>query len=124
VREDVKQVAQQMQEELSGWRAALSDLIGLADQGNPQGALDVSTSRCIPFYEALRRDAERMNAIQEELLAHDSEAGAAVISSSRWIQLGLLGLSLAVGAGVVLIVRHTSRPRLPKPRPLVKKSRP
>ena len=108
VSEDSRQLVNQMQEELTMWRAALTDVARLAEQGDPQTALELATARCVPIYEASMRDTNRLRAIQEESLAQDAESGASVIRGSRWTQFGLLALSLAIGAIVVLIVRRTN----------------
>lgn len=108
-REDSKQMIRQLQEELDDWKGALVDVIHLADQGHAQAALDLANVRCVPIYDANTRDTGHMRQIQQEILQQDSQAGAAVISFSRWTQWGLLGLSLAVGATVFLLVRQTNR---------------
>jgi methyl-accepting chemotaxis protein len=103
-----RQISDRLQEELTRWRPVISEAVRVAEQGDPNAALQIIKERGLPIYEENRRQTSRLQAIQDEILARDAEAGSALSSSSHWTAIILLALSLAVGAVVVIIVRRTS----------------
>ena len=106
--QEVRQITDKLQEQLTQWLAVVGEAEKLADQGDANGALQIIKEKGIPIYEENRRQTARLLAIQEEILASDTEAGAVLGNTSYWTAIILLTLSLAVGVSVVVIVRSTN----------------
>jgi methyl-accepting chemotaxis protein/methyl-accepting chemotaxis protein-1 (serine sensor receptor) len=108
VTEEGRQITERLQDELIRWRAVMTEAEQFSDHGDVDRIIEVIGRKGTPIYEESRVQCERLIAIQDEILAHDAEAGASLSTASHWTALGLLLLSLVVGSVVVVIVRKTS----------------
>jgi methyl-accepting chemotaxis protein len=103
-----RQITDKLQVDLTEWLGVISEAEKMTDQGDANGALQIIRTKGLPIYEENRRQTTRLLAIQDELLAQDTEGGAALSRASHWTAIVLLSLSLGVGIVVVVIVKNTS----------------
>lgn len=104
-----RRLTDQLQDCLTRWREVEGELKRLVDQGDADGALKVAITKGKPFYEANTAQAARLRTLQDEMMARDTEAVDTLGRTGIWTTAGLLSLSLAIGAIVFLIVRHTNQ---------------
>jgi methyl-accepting chemotaxis protein len=103
-----REIINRLQDGLNSWRALGADLKRLVDQGDAEGALKLAKAKGLPVYQESSRETTRLGAIQDEILARDTEAAANLTTTGQWTAIVLLGLSLGVGVVVFVIVRHTN----------------
>jgi methyl-accepting chemotaxis protein len=108
VAEEAKRLTNQLETELAAWRTVIGEIQQLSGSGKPEEAEKVATGQGVPIYEAAGKDSERIQEIQNQQLDKDKQVAADTRSTSRWIALTLVALSLALGAVVFLMVRSTS----------------
>jgi methyl-accepting chemotaxis protein len=107
--DDDRRITSELETTLSAWRGAIAEVRRLADAGDADGALRVGNEKALPLYAAANRSSRRLEEVQKQTLEQNRQAAAGVDSASRWATLVLIGLALAVGLAVVLIVRGTTR---------------
>jgi methyl-accepting chemotaxis protein len=105
ITEEGKQIVNQLDISLSEWRTAFAEIEQLAASGNPDEAARIAVVKGLPIYNAAGKGTQRLQEIQVGLVKADSDAAADVSSLSRWATFVLIGVSLAVGGGVLWIVR-------------------
>ena len=108
VRDESRQLADQLDASLVAWRAAVGELQECCSAGNPEGGITIAVDKGVPIYEAAGKSAQRIQDIQKELLQNDRQAAAELKVTSRWIAIGLIGLAVALGAAIFIEVRSTS----------------
>jgi methyl-accepting chemotaxis protein len=109
VTEEGRQLAAQLETELAEWRSAFAEISRLDESGNPDAALKVAVEKSTPIYEAAGKAVQRLQEIQTELLASGRAAAANTESTSRWIALTMIGISIALGIGILFVVRQTNQ---------------
>jgi methyl-accepting chemotaxis protein len=109
VREDGRAVINQLQDQLTRWRALIEDIQQAAGRGDPASALAAALSKGLPIYKENTDSAEHFRNIQNVILVQQQAAGESIYSLSRWTAIALLGLTLLAGVVVILVVRRTSR---------------
>ena len=107
VTDEGRGLVNQLQDELTAWRSAISDIQDAATRGQPDAAIQISLSKALPVYEANTRDAARLRQLENEILAQQQARGASIYSVSLWSVLAGLALTL-VGGGLQLWVAHSS----------------
>jgi methyl-accepting chemotaxis protein len=108
VTDEAKQLSNQLDTELAGWRTVIGEVQQLCAAGKLDDALKVATGQGVPIYEAAGKDSERIQEIQNQQLQQDKQAAADTRSVSRWMVLTFLGFSIALGVMILLVVRRTS----------------
>jgi methyl-accepting chemotaxis protein len=109
VTEEGKQLAGQLESELAQWRSVFAEVHQLAASGNPDAALKLALEKAVPIYESAGKDSLRIQDINKGLLEKDRLAAADLNGTSRWIALSLIGLSIAIGIGILFVVRQTNQ---------------
>jgi methyl-accepting chemotaxis protein len=109
VTEEGRQSADQLESNLAAWRPIFAEICQLAASGNPDAALKLAVEKTVPIYQSASKAAQRILEIQIGLLEKDRVATADLNSASHWIALTLIGLSLALGIGILFIVRQTTQ---------------
>lgn len=109
IREDGRRLVNQSQAHLSKWREVFEEVKQAAVQGDPEKAKAIEIEKGTPIDEANSRDMARFLEIQNEILGMQRANGSSIYRVSRWTALGLLFVALATGAGVLLVVRKTTR---------------
>jgi methyl-accepting chemotaxis protein/methyl-accepting chemotaxis protein-1 (serine sensor receptor) len=108
VTDEGRQATNQLEASLVAWRAAVGELEECCSSGNPEGGITIAVDKGVPIYEAAGKSAQRIQDIEKDLLEKDRQAAADLKMTSLWIAIGLIGLSLALGAGILFVVRRTS----------------
>jgi methyl-accepting chemotaxis protein len=109
VTEEAKRLTSELEADLTAWRAVFVEVDRLASAGNPDAALKMLLEKAQPIYNDAGKKSQRLQEQQRELLEKDRQAAADVHSASRWIAFALIGLSVAIGIGIVFIVRQTTQ---------------
>jgi methyl-accepting chemotaxis protein len=107
-RDEAKALASEITGKMSEWQPRYEDLLRQCAGGHPDEANRIRKDVTAPIYNAVATAGKRLAAIEVEVLAEDKAKLAGDYSSSVWICLSLLGLTVAAGAVVVLVVRSTS----------------
>jgi methyl-accepting chemotaxis protein/methyl-accepting chemotaxis protein-1 (serine sensor receptor) len=105
---DATQLTNQLDTDLASWRTVIGEVEQLSASGNADAALKVATDKGVPIYEAAGKDALQLEEIQNQRLEKDKQAASDSKSSSRWIGLVLIGLSVALGVAIQFVVRGIS----------------
>ena len=104
-----KQTTADMSARLVEWLPHYEDLLANCQSGDIAEANRIRKEVVAPIYKKIDSDARRLTELEMGLLARDKAALAQLESTSRWIALGLLTLSLLAGAGLVVVVRNIDR---------------
>ena len=91
---------------IDGWKQVKDQAASLVNSGQPQQAFDLAVARATPFIIECETEAARLIEIKTKALADARAAGDASYTFVRWLTLGMLALSLLVGAGVAFLVRR------------------
>jgi methyl-accepting chemotaxis protein len=94
---------------IAEWLKEYSELERLADSGDAAGGFNYGVQHIVPIYQALDKDANKLADLQMARLHENRTEAADQNSRSRMIAFILLGLSLGLGAVVMLTVRQISR---------------
>jgi methyl-accepting chemotaxis protein/methyl-accepting chemotaxis protein-1 (serine sensor receptor) len=109
VTDAARQAADALQVSLAAWQGAHQELMRAGRTGKDVKAIGtVLQVKILPVQTAAQEALERIAQAQVELNHAAVTAAADNTSSARWITFVLLGLCLAVGGGVLFVVRHTS----------------
>jgi methyl-accepting chemotaxis protein/methyl-accepting chemotaxis protein-1 (serine sensor receptor) len=106
--EEARNLIDQLQSNLQGWKAAKAEMDRLITSGTPEAAVDVAVQAGVPLYEAHARACARLRQLQDELYTQDADDVGSLATTSRWIAGSLLFLSFILGTVVVLVVRKTT----------------
>jgi len=109
VTKEAKQLTGELESDLTTWCSVFTEIQQLASSGNPDAALKLALEKAMPIYESAGKASQRVQEIQRGLLEKDSLAAADMNATGRWIPLTLIGLSLALGVGILFVVRQTNR---------------
>ena len=109
VREDGRRLVNQLQDQLTRWRAVIVDIEKAAGNGDASLALKLDVERGLPIYQENMRDSGRFAAIQNEILGQQRERGQSLHASSVAIALILLVITLAAGGLLLFVVFNASR---------------
>ncbi len=108
VTDEARSLTNQLDTKLAAWRTVIGQIEQLCASGQPDAGVKAGLEQGLPIFEASGKDAERIQEIQKQQLEQDKQAAADTRSLSRWIVFALVGLSLALGVAVLLVVRGTS----------------
>lgn len=104
--------ARRLIDDLQGTAASIAsshqELYRLVREDNNEAAAQFLKEKLFPLAAQANASAERLLIQQERLLATVSDAAETSVSRTRWIAVLLIGLTVLVGAAVVLIVRQTN----------------
>jgi methyl-accepting chemotaxis protein/methyl-accepting chemotaxis protein-1 (serine sensor receptor) len=93
---------------LVAWKPLYQEVeLGCANQ-KYEGALTAAMDKTVSIAQQMQDGAGTVMEIQQGYLAAASKDAEALSSRSRWIAMLLIGLCVAVGAGVVFMVRQIS----------------
>ena len=109
IRQEARQIADQLQSELTEWRGVIGEVDKGGSHGDPDDAMRIEVAKGMPLFAANTRDTARFSQLQDENLANQRAVGASIYSSSRWTAFAGLLLSLLTGVIIQLVVRHTNR---------------
>lgn len=107
--EEGRRAANELEEQGRLWRAVGAELRRAAETLDGELALKIGRDKGLPVYEASVRSASRLREIQNQNLREARAEGESLGSASRWTAFIALGLSIGLGALVLLIVRQISR---------------
>ena len=99
-------LSSEISQALTSWQTRHEDLVRQCKAGEVAEANRIRKEVTAPIYKKIEANAKRLEAMQKELLAKDKAAMQDMNSLNRWIAIGLLGLCLAVGAAVIMVVRQ------------------
>src|SRR5689334_15204656 len=106
VRQDGLRLVDQLQQELTAWRAVIVDIEAAAAHNDPDSAVRIAVTKGLPIYQENTRDTEAFRAIQNEILDEQRARAAAIYNSSFWTAGGLLSLGVLAGILMLLLVRR------------------
>jgi len=109
VRPESKSLAADIADRVTEWLPHYEEVVRQCEAGNLAEANRVRKDITGPLYNKIGADGRQLSARQKEMLVEDKSALGQEYSRSHWIALALLGLSLGVGAVVVIVVRNVSR---------------
>jgi len=105
VTEEGKRVTAEMEAKLAEWHPLFEEIVRLSAAGDVTEANRIRRDVTGPIYKRILANAQRVAEIQKELVEKDKVRIADESASSRWIAMVLLGVSLVIGIGIVLITR-------------------
>jgi methyl-accepting chemotaxis protein/methyl-accepting chemotaxis protein-1 (serine sensor receptor) len=106
--EEGRQIAGRLQEQLTTWRSVIGEVQQAAGRGDPDGATKISREKGLPIYDANTRDTQRLDALDDAILAKQRSAATALAAQSRWTAIAVLAFSLLTGLAVLMIVRGST----------------
>ena len=109
VTDEGKQLVNQLQDELTTWKAVIVDIADIAAQKGPDEAMKIAISRGLPIYQANTRDTAAFRDLQNRMLNEQHERAAAIHRSSVWIALVLFALNMAAGIVLLIVVWRATR---------------
>jgi methyl-accepting chemotaxis protein/methyl-accepting chemotaxis protein-1 (serine sensor receptor) len=95
----------QMDASLAEWLKENREYLTLADRGDFDSAHNVLLEKMYPRLEKLEKTTEQVAARQQALLAEVNQNAQQAIRLSRGLAIALIILNLAIGAGVLWVVR-------------------
>ena len=98
-----------LQSELVSWRSSFAEIQRLAYAGDTEAAMNVTISRGVPIYEAVKAESQRLGELQREIFQQDRQNASELETWSRWIVLGMIGFLIPLGVAIRFVVRGTSR---------------
>ncbi len=108
VTEEGRRLVGDLDQSLAAWQGAFTQLVALADAGKPDEAAALGITN-VSIYEAANRNVKRLDELCLGLLEQDRQHAGETSTQSIWISGGLIALSLALGAIVLLAVRRGNR---------------
>jgi methyl-accepting chemotaxis protein len=102
---EIAEIAARLEE----WSRYFDEIERAARSGNAAEADRIRSEKIAPVAAAIEKTADRLTNQQMELLETDKQELASVHTLSQWIIVGLLGVAFVTGAGVVVIMRKTTR---------------
>jgi len=107
--EESKQLLNQLEAGLASWRSTFDEIGQLCATGNAEAALEVATAKGVPVYESAGQATARLHELQQHQLEEARQAAINARDVSLWTASVLMGVSLALAAAVLVLVRNTSR---------------
>ena len=105
-----KQNLGQVEGSLSEWQTVHQELLRMCERGDDaQRLVDYIPEKVFPVTRRLGGGTEQLIEQQRSLMREASDRAAVQSSTSRWVSLILLGLCLAVGSAVFVVVRQVNR---------------
>jgi methyl-accepting chemotaxis protein/methyl-accepting chemotaxis protein-1 (serine sensor receptor) len=99
--------------DIAGWEAEWQrhsqEILVQVAAGNPVEANRIRKDDVAPLYKKINPAAQRLAAIEKEVLQKDQGSVGDAITWNRWISFTLLGLMLLVGGVVAIVVSRISR---------------
>ena len=105
VLEASKQAVQRIKDSLAAWSASMAKVSSLLDEGHPSEAEAYSKAHSRPAYDQIAKECNTLEANQEKLMKEAGENGKKDYAEARWMILGVILVSLSVGALILWIVR-------------------
>jgi methyl-accepting chemotaxis protein/methyl-accepting chemotaxis protein-1 (serine sensor receptor) len=103
-----KRLIPELRDTLDAAVQAQEELYALARAGKPEAAVVVYSDKALPLLKRGRAAADRMVALQSELMAKTGQDAEASVAGARWTTIGSIALALLVSGFVVFVVRQTS----------------
>ena len=91
------------------WPRYFDEIEKVARSGNAVEADRIRSEKVAPISAVIEKTADRLTEQQMELLETDKRELASIHTLSQWMIFGLLGIACVTGAGVVMIMRKTTR---------------
>lgn len=107
--EEGKNLVADVSSKLTDWLPHYDEVVQKASAGDVVEANRIRKEVTAPLYKTIGKDAQRLTALETEVMSEDQNEMAAQYNRSVWLATILLGLFVCVGAVVILIVRHISR---------------
>lgn len=101
--------ADQVEAELRSWTAVVEEIGKLCLEGKLVEADEVRTTKQRPIADRLAAAAQDIIEINKAILAKTASDGEETAFRSRWIAFLMIGISLATGFVVLLLVRRINR---------------
>jgi methyl-accepting chemotaxis protein/methyl-accepting chemotaxis protein-1 (serine sensor receptor) len=108
VLEESKRHLKQIEQCVNSWMEVFPEVHKLASQGGADAATQFANEKILPVREALSQHAEQLTQLELAALTQDKKELAATEQRSHWTMLVVISAMLALGAGVLGLVRRTS----------------
>jgi len=109
VTERARKAADNAESGLSGWKEVFAEITRLCEAGRIEDVAQFRKEKEVPLAKAIADGAAEILAVQRELLAASSNSAMAEATSSRWVVIICIAVSLLVGAIILFVVRRVSQ---------------
>ena len=105
-----RQAVEALHTSLAAWQGLHQELFGVKRSGKDMKMMITFIGdRILPVQSTAQQNVEKLTQLQRDLNQAAAAESADSTSSARWIAFGLLIICLAIGGGVLFMVRHTSQ---------------
>ncbi|MGE5647629.1 MAG: methyl-accepting chemotaxis protein [Acidobacteriota bacterium] len=103
-----KRAVEQAASGLEAWKVSFEEVADMCVKGQVEEGNTIRKEKQKPIADQMGKAADDVNQINKELLATAYTEGLAAAARSRWLAFVMIGLSVALGVGVLFIVRQIS----------------
>jgi len=108
VDDEGRQLVDQTKTGLQEWVTLFGEVERLCAAGQNDAAVKLAAEKIVPLNDALGKQAARLTELQKARLDTDRADAEAQNARNRWLAFVLIGLALAVGGGVLFLIRQIS----------------